>query len=176
MPLRRFKLANNVLEVSWRGIWRDVSIRVDGAPIGAFPDRKSISAGGTFALPDGSSVQIQLVKHKGDNYDLNVLHNGQPLNENAGRNLTPGALLLSLFAVLNVLGAALLQALTLGATPPAPQLLALSGASLPLLIAGVLFLALAVLARRRVLFSFVGIVLLLLEIALVAAVLVFRPA
>jgi hypothetical protein len=66
------------LEVSWKGAWKNVTVQLDGTPVGTIPDQKALSAGQRFELPDGSTLSLQLVK-KFYTTELQILRNGQPL-------------------------------------------------------------------------------------------------
>jgi len=46
------------LEVSWKGRWKNVTVQLDGAPIGTVPGQKELSAGQEFQLPDGSTLTV----------------------------------------------------------------------------------------------------------------------
>ncbi len=66
------------LEVSWKPFWKDITVSLDGHPIGTIADQKALSAGQEFRLPDTSTIQVQLVR-KFSTVELQVLRNGQPL-------------------------------------------------------------------------------------------------
>jgi len=66
------------LEVSWKGLYKDVTVSLDGNSIGVIPNQKALSAGQEFRLPDGSSIKVQLVSTLMST-ELQVLRNGQPL-------------------------------------------------------------------------------------------------
>ena len=68
------------LEISWNGIfqYKDISVSLDGAPIGVIPDQKALLAGQEFQLIDRSILKVQLVQ-KFDSKELQVFRNGQPL-------------------------------------------------------------------------------------------------
>lgn len=81
MPKQRFALeegGEKRLEVSWKGLYKDVTVSLDGNPIGVVPNKKALSAGQAFSLPDGSTIKIQLVR-KLMSTELQVLRNGEPL-------------------------------------------------------------------------------------------------
>jgi hypothetical protein len=66
------------LELSWQGLWRHLTVILDGRVIGTFPDQKALSAGQVFKLPDGSPLKIQLVRKYGST-ELQVQRNDLPL-------------------------------------------------------------------------------------------------
>lgn len=66
------------LEVSWKGLYKDVTVSLDGNSVGVIPDQKALSAGQEFRLFDGSTLKVQLV-NKFMATELQVLRNGQPL-------------------------------------------------------------------------------------------------
>lgn len=81
MPKQSFALeagGTKRLEISWKGLWKDVTISMDGTPIGVIPNQKALSAGQEFRAPDGSTIKAQLV-NKMMSTELQVLRNGQPL-------------------------------------------------------------------------------------------------
>lgn len=82
MPTRKFSLKQGEparLELTWRGIWKDIRVLVDGREIGEIPDGKALKAGRDFTLPEGlGTLRVQLVQSFGS-AELQVLRNGQPL-------------------------------------------------------------------------------------------------
>jgi hypothetical protein len=66
------------LELSWHGLWKDMTVSVDGNLIGIIQDQDALLAGREFQLPDNSRLNIQLVK-KFTSVELQVLRNGRPL-------------------------------------------------------------------------------------------------
>ncbi len=81
MPKQSFALEageEKRLEISWKGLWKEVTISLDGNSIGVIPDQKALSAGQEFPLLDGSTIKVQLVK-KFTSTELQVLRDGQPL-------------------------------------------------------------------------------------------------
>ncbi len=75
------------IEVSWKGIWKNISVSLDGQILGVIPDQKALAAGQEFPLADGSSIKVQLVG-KLYSTELRVLRNGQPLPGSASDPLT----------------------------------------------------------------------------------------
>lgn len=81
MPKQSFALeagGEKRLEISWKGIYKDVTVSVDGNPIGVIPDQKALFAGQEFHLVDSSIIKVQLVQ-KFNSAELQVLRNGQPV-------------------------------------------------------------------------------------------------
>jgi len=81
MPKQSFALevgGEKRLEVSWKGLYKDVTISLDGNSVGVIPNQKALSAGQEFRLIDGSTIKVQLVS-KLMSTELQVLRNGQPL-------------------------------------------------------------------------------------------------
>lgn len=83
MPQRTYALEKDGpkrLEISWKGLWKNLTIRLDGNTVGTIPGQKELSAGQEFHLPDGSTLKVQLVTvKKFSAAELQVLRNGQPL-------------------------------------------------------------------------------------------------
>jgi hypothetical protein len=67
------------LIIAWKGVWNQVTIFLDKKWIGTIPDKKALTSGREFSLPDGSSIKVLLDNKNG----LNVLRNGQPLSGSA---------------------------------------------------------------------------------------------
>ncbi|MBN1920933.1 MAG: hypothetical protein JW892_06790 [Anaerolineae bacterium] len=81
MPMQAFALeagGEKRLEISWKGMWKNVTVSLDGAPLGVIPSQKALSAGQEFQAPDGSTIKVQLV-NKLMTTELHVLRDGQPL-------------------------------------------------------------------------------------------------
>jgi hypothetical protein len=81
MPKQSFALEagkEKRLEISWHGMWKDMTISFDGKIVGVIPNQKALSSGQEFTLVDGSILKIQLVSVF-MNTQLRVLRNGQPL-------------------------------------------------------------------------------------------------
>ncbi len=66
------------LEVSWKGLYKNIAVALDGNAIGMIPDQKTLQKGQEFRLVDGSTIKVQLV-NKFYSTELQVLRNGQPL-------------------------------------------------------------------------------------------------
>lgn len=78
MPIVRFALergGQKSLEVSFTGrSWKNTEVRLNGDLVGSFPDKKAVTAGQEFPLPDGSVLNVQLVHRL-----LRLLRNGAPV-------------------------------------------------------------------------------------------------
>lgn len=66
------------LQISWKGMWKDVVVRLDDQEIGHIPDRAALKEGRSFALPDGSQLSVAL-RTQALNQGLEVLRDGQAL-------------------------------------------------------------------------------------------------
>jgi hypothetical protein len=90
VPSQSFTLEANGpqrLNISWRAQFKKVFVSLDGNTIGIIHDKKELSAGQEFRLPDGSSIRIQLVRILTE-LELQVLRNGQPLPGSASHPQT----------------------------------------------------------------------------------------
>ena len=57
MPTQRYALesgGDKRLEVSWKGFWKNLTVKLDGNVIGTVAGQKELKAGQGFELPDGS--------------------------------------------------------------------------------------------------------------------------
>lgn len=66
------------LEITWKGMFTDFTIRLDGIEVGTIPDQKALKEGQEFSLPDGSTLVVQLVQRL-TGTELQLLRNGDPL-------------------------------------------------------------------------------------------------
>jgi len=81
MPKQSFALeagGEKRLEISWKGMYKDVTVSLDGNSIGVIPNQKALSAGQEFRLVDSSTIKVQLV-NKFMSAELQVFRNGQPI-------------------------------------------------------------------------------------------------
>ena len=81
MPSRSFALETGGpkrLVISWKGLWKNINVTLDGKVLGTIADQKELKAGRGFQLPDNSILQVQLVK-KAMASELQVLRDGRPL-------------------------------------------------------------------------------------------------
>lgn len=63
MPTKTFafdKGGPERLELEWRGNFKNVEVRLDGALLGSFENAKELKAGGTYPLEDGSTLEVKL--------------------------------------------------------------------------------------------------------------------
>jgi hypothetical protein len=82
MPKQSFALeadGEKRLEISWKGLYKDVTVSLDGNSVGAIPDQKALSKGQEFHLIDGSTIKVQLISKVFTSPELQVLRNGQPI-------------------------------------------------------------------------------------------------
>ena len=66
------------LELSWKGFYKNMTLKLDGMQIGEVPDSKTLAAGQEFRLVDGSIIKVQMVSNLAGT-EIQVLRNGQPL-------------------------------------------------------------------------------------------------
>jgi hypothetical protein len=81
MPKHTFALEKGLLRrirVTWKGTWKDVTVRFDDKILGVIPNQKALETGKEFPLPDGTSIKVQLARQYGST-ELQVLRNGQLL-------------------------------------------------------------------------------------------------
>lgn len=81
MPKRTFALSHGgpaVIQLAWRGSWKDLQVSYDGQPVGTIPDRRALEDGRAFPLPDGTELHVQLVKSLAS-AELQVTRDGEPL-------------------------------------------------------------------------------------------------
>jgi hypothetical protein len=96
------------LTVSWKGSWKQFTVKLDGDPILMLPDQKALSAGHTVTLPEGSQLAVKLVPSPlGLGLpELTLTRNGTPLPRSAGAPETrvrAAVGILSFLAVANIL-------------------------------------------------------------------------
>ncbi len=107
MPSQSYSLEPNGprnLTVSWKAMYKDMTVTYKDKVIGTFASQKDLSKGQDFRLPDGSKLHIQLV-NKVFNTELQVTRNGLPLPGSASDPLTRlknAYLMIYLIAGLNV--------------------------------------------------------------------------
>ncbi|WP_372368610.1 hypothetical protein [Candidatus Uabimicrobium sp. HlEnr_7] len=79
MPSKKFSLADGEpqrLEISWKGVWKNISIKLDSQEIGTIANMKELKKGKDFDLGDDSKLSIQLI-NKFMGAQLQVLVNGE---------------------------------------------------------------------------------------------------
>lgn len=105
MPKTSYPLGSGShVEVQWRGMWKDFTVRVDGREIGRADGQAELKQGRQWTLPDGSTLAIVLeVGFAGGG--LKLSRNGVPLPgspDDPKTALKSGAGVLFLIAGLNV--------------------------------------------------------------------------
>ncbi len=157
------------LDVAWSGIYRNVTVSLDGAQVGVIPDQKALTKGQEFRLPDGSTVSVQLVSTFMTT-ELRVARNGQPL---PGSSSDPRSRLRNAYLMVYIVGG-LNIVLGLLATLLKVELLQQLGVGFGSILFGLMFLGLGFFVQRRSSFALiVAIVLFAIDglagMALVAA-------
>ncbi|MEZ4381285.1 MAG: hypothetical protein R3A79_08040 [Nannocystaceae bacterium] len=65
MPKKLYPLSpgsSSSVELEWRGMWKDFTVRVDGQELGQMNGQKELTQGGSWTLADGSTLQVKLGK------------------------------------------------------------------------------------------------------------------
>jgi hypothetical protein len=107
MPKKKYSLepgGAGRVEIEWRGIWKDVRVRLDGHELGVFANKTELEAGREFALPTGGVLGVQLVRRFAA-VELRVLRDGVPLPGSATdprERVKQAAYVLYFIAALNV--------------------------------------------------------------------------
>ncbi|GAB4121683.1 MAG: hypothetical protein OHK0050_30920 [Roseiflexaceae bacterium] len=81
MPKQEYSIVPNGpkrITLEWQGFGREVMVRFDGQTLGMLRGQEELNAGQQFALPDGSALQVQLVR-TWFSAELRVLRNGKPV-------------------------------------------------------------------------------------------------
>jgi len=81
MPSRKYAFEQGGpkrVEVSWRGMWKNITVKVDGYVLGTIANKKELQEGRHFTLSDGSVLSVQLLKSF-SSVQLHVARNGRPL-------------------------------------------------------------------------------------------------
>ncbi|MGH8006134.1 MAG: tetratricopeptide repeat protein, partial [Candidatus Binatia bacterium] len=107
------------LKMSWGWRWGNLTLRLDGNPIGMVADEQELVAGRAFALADGSTLRVQLVR-KFLYPRLRLLRNGQPLPGSASGDLRRRFGIVYVLGLLLIAGgiAAVQHYLSFGRTSP----------------------------------------------------------
>src|SRR3989338_8646289 len=91
MPTRKYALERGgirKLEISWRILWKNITVRLDGKEIGSIANQKELIAGREFSLIDGSILKVKLIQ--GFAPELQVTKNGQAIpGSDSGLALEP---------------------------------------------------------------------------------------
>lgn len=66
------------LDISWKGMFNNVDVVMDGQSIGVIPNQKTLRQGQEFTLEDGSILKLQLNRSLMST-ELQVTRDGQPL-------------------------------------------------------------------------------------------------
>src|SRR4051794_19747555 len=91
MPTKKYSLRPGepprleITWIQWGRWWKNMTVRLGGVELGTLYTRKEIEAGSTFALPDGSTLEVR----RPDavcSMDLHVLLDGRPV---PGSDLDP---------------------------------------------------------------------------------------
>lgn len=80
MPTQQFAIERNGpkrLEVSWSGMWKEFTVKLDGAQVGTWT-KEELSQGKEVSLPDGATFKAHL-RRVGMGQELALLRNGQAL-------------------------------------------------------------------------------------------------
>lgn len=158
MPQRQYSFepgGEKRLAISWKGFWKEITVTLDGNPVGTIADQKALIAGQDFQLPDGSSLHVQYVQ-KFYGAELAVARNGQPLPESDSNPLTrlkTAYILTYVIAGLNLLMGVLAYVFEI-------EFLQDMGVGFFNLIYGVVFLVLASFIQRRSSFALILAVIL----------------
>jgi hypothetical protein len=81
MPKRMFALeqkGEKRLAFAWTGSWSNLTISLDGKPVGEVALKKDLMAGRQFNLADGSLLDVRLVNNW-NGTEFRVLRNGKPV-------------------------------------------------------------------------------------------------
>ena len=84
MPKKKYPLrpvGPKRLEVSWRWMWKDLTIRLDGNQIGSIATQKELKAGREFSLEGGLTLKVQLARQLSP--ELHLLIDGRPVSGSA---------------------------------------------------------------------------------------------
>ena len=81
MPKKSYPLdqeGEKRLTISWKSFWKDFIVKLDGSTIGTLQGQKELLQGKTFALSDGSNLEVKLVR-TWSSTTLQILRDGEPL-------------------------------------------------------------------------------------------------
>lgn len=80
MPKKQFALVRGGpqrLELAWSGIWKNMSVSLDGRSLGTIANQAELKQGRDFPLDEGGTLRVQL--KTGLNAELQVTRDGAPL-------------------------------------------------------------------------------------------------
>jgi hypothetical protein len=89
MPTQQFPVERNGpkrIEVSWSGLWKDFTVKLDGQPLGSWT-KDELSQGKEVPMPDGATFKAHL-RRVGMNQELALLRNGRALPGSAADPVT----------------------------------------------------------------------------------------
>jgi len=132
------------LEISWKAMWKETTVTLDGTVLGVIPDVKALRTGQEFRLVDGSILKVQLVQGA-FNTELRVLRSGKPL---PGTASDPAARLKGAYGVLFFIAGANII-LGLAAAVFQIEFLLQIGLGISSIIFGLIFLVLGFFTRRK---------------------------
>lgn len=89
------------VEVSWRGIWKDIRVTHNETEVGRFANLAELRQGREFQLNDGSTLSVRFENKFGGDTGLVILHNGKPVK---GTHGDPEVTLKSVFYIACFIG------------------------------------------------------------------------
>ncbi len=147
MPEKSFALAPGEaprLQVSWRGAFKDLAVALDGQDVASFDDPKTLKEAQRVALPDGSTLEVQ-VASPFLLPELLLTRDGEPVPGSSGDPATRHAAawqMIAAIAGLNVLVGLIVEA-------TGADFLRSIGAGWPSVLAGFVYGVLAWFVRGR---------------------------
>lgn len=81
MPTKLYSLESGGpkrLEVSWKGVFKNTTVKLNGVVIGAFSDKAALMTGQLMALPGGATLHVRLVSSMFATH-LEMLLDGRPV-------------------------------------------------------------------------------------------------
>jgi hypothetical protein len=67
------------LEISWKGRWKSIAVKLDNREVGTIPGKAQMLEGRDFDLPDGSRLRVQLKNISFMTQVLTLYRNDEPL-------------------------------------------------------------------------------------------------
>ncbi len=157
------------LEVTWGGIYRNVTVKLDRRTLGTIADQRALAKGKDFRLPDGSKLHVQLVSTFLVS-ELRVLRNGEPL---PGSPSDPQARLRNAYLLVYAVGG-LDSLLGLASVLLHVRFLQQAGVGLASVLFGLVFLGLGYLVQKQSLFALMTAIVLFIVEGFAALVLAAR--